>query len=99
MTSGFTDGCEFGSKLVYSVGMANVTVKDINDSDLDGVARQAAALGMSTQEFLRRLIARQAALPTLPDELAELAREVRATRQPMSMDEYERVRRRALRSA
>ncbi len=79
--------------------MANVTIKDINDSDLEGVARQAAHLGLSTQEFLRRLIAREAARPALPDELADLARQARAERQPMPMAEFNRVRRRAVRSA
>ena len=58
--------------------MANVTIKDIDDNDLEGVARQAAHLGLSTQEFLRRLIAREAAQPVLPDELADLARQARA---------------------
>jgi hypothetical protein len=79
--------------------MANVTIKDIDDSDLAGVARHAARLGLSTQEFLRRLIAREAARPVLPDELTELARQVRSGRQPMPMAEFNRVRRRAVRSA
>ena len=79
--------------------MANVTIKDIDDSDLEGVARQAAHLGLSTQEFLRRLIAREAARPLLPNELAELARQVRAERTPIPMAEFNRVRRRAVRSA
>lgn len=79
--------------------MANVTIKDIDDGDLEGVARQAAHLGLSTQEFLRRLIAREAARPALPDELTELARQVRAQRQPMPMAEFNRVRRSAARSA
>jgi hypothetical protein len=79
--------------------MANVTIKDIDDGDLEGVARQAAHLGLSTQEFLRRLIAREAARPVLPDELTELARQVRAQRQPMPMAQFNRVRRRAARSA
>lgn len=78
--------------------MANVTIKDVDDDDLERVAGKAAHLGLSTQEFLRRLIAREAALPVLPDELTELARQVRADRQPMPMAEFNRVRRRAVRS-
>jgi hypothetical protein len=83
----------------YHVTMANVTIKDIDDRDLQGVARQAALLGLSTQEFLRRLIAREAARPALPDELAELARRARSGRQPMPIAEFQRARRRAVRSA
>jgi hypothetical protein len=79
--------------------VANVTIKDIDDDDLAGVARQAASLGLSTQEFLRRLIAREAARPALPDELAELARRARVGREPMAMAEFDQVRRRAVRSA
>ncbi len=79
--------------------MANVTIKDVDDGDLAGVARQAADLGLSTQEFLRRLIAREAARPALPDELADLASQLRSLREPMEMGEFDRVRRRASRSA
>jgi hypothetical protein len=79
--------------------MANVTIKDIDNDDLAGIARHAAYLGLSTQEFLRRVIAREAARPALPDELTELARQLRADRQPMTMAEFNRVRRRAARSA
>ncbi len=79
--------------------MANVTIKDVDDDDLAGVARQAAELGLSTQEFLRRLIAREAARPALPDELADLASQLRSLREPMAMSDFERVRRRASRSA
>ncbi|HMQ25097.1 MAG TPA: hypothetical protein PKA98_03850 [Acidimicrobiales bacterium] len=78
--------------------MANVTIKDIDDDDLAGVARRAAHLGLSTQEYLRRLIAREAARPALPDELADLASQLRTLREPMTMGEFDRVRRRAVRS-
>ncbi|MFN3218653.1 MAG: hypothetical protein ACE367_19330 [Acidimicrobiales bacterium] len=78
--------------------MANVTIKDIDDNALRHVAAQAEALGMSTQEFLRRLIVREAARPRLPDELIDMAAELRAQRTPMSMDEFDRARRAAMRS-
>ena len=77
--------------------MANVTIKDVNEHDLGEVSRRAAQVGMSTQEFLRRLIAREASRPMLPDQLVVLARERRAGRAPMSMDDFARVRRTALR--
>lgn len=79
--------------------MANVTIKGIDDGDLEGLGRRAALLGLSTQELLRRLISREAARPALPDELAELARHARSGRTPMPMAEFNRVRRRAARSA
>ena len=77
----------------YHSLVANVTLKDINDADLTAVAARAAAAGMSTQEFLRRLIAREAARPMVPNELEALASERRAGRSPMQMNEFERVRR------
>jgi hypothetical protein len=78
--------------------MANVTIKEVDDSDLGSVAARASAEGMSTQEFLRRLIAREAARPVIPDELAALAAKRRAGRTPMSMNDFNRVRRTASRS-
>jgi hypothetical protein len=79
--------------------MASVTIKDINVHDLSAVAARAAAAGMSTQEYLRRLIAQEAARPALPDELADLAAKRRVRRKPMSMVEFNRVRRAAARSS
>lgn len=77
--------------------MANVTIKDLDENDLSEVSRRASSAGMSTQEYLRRLIAREARRSELPDQLAELARQRRHGRTPMSMDEFAKVRRRALR--
>lgn len=79
--------------------MANVTIKEVDDSDLRSVAVRAKAEGMSTQEFLRRLIAREAARPIIPNELATLAAKRRAGRTPMSMNDFNRVRRAATRSS
>jgi len=83
----------------YHTHMANVTIKDIDNDALAEVARRAHDLGMSTQEYLRRLIARDASRPRMPDELATLAERVRAERTPMSMDDFDRARRGAIRSA
>jgi negative regulator of replication initiation len=77
--------------------MANVTIKDIDDDAFRDIAERADALGMSTQEYLRRLIAREAGRPHLPDELAELAARTRSGRTPMSMDEFDSIRRAAIR--
>jgi hypothetical protein len=79
--------------------MANVTIKEVDDAHLSAVAERASADGMSTQEFLRRLIAREAARPHVPDELAALAAKRRAGRVPLSMKEFNRVRRAAARSS
>jgi predicted DsbA family dithiol-disulfide isomerase len=85
--------------MVTMKAMTSVTIKDINVHDLDVVASRAAAAGMSTQEFLRRLIAQEAARPALPDELRDLAAKRRAGRKPMAMSEFNRVRRSAVRSS
>jgi hypothetical protein len=79
--------------------MANVTIKDVDDNDLATVAARANAAGMSTQELLRRLIAREAARPVVPNELAALAAKRRLGRTPMSMVEFNRVRRAAARTS
>ncbi|HYZ98562.1 MAG TPA: hypothetical protein VE575_07405 [Acidimicrobiales bacterium] len=76
--------------------MVSVTIKDIDPDGLEVVTRKAAAAGMSVQEYLRRLIARDAAQPLLPNQLAELARQRREGRTPLSMEEFNRIRRRAL---
>jgi hypothetical protein len=76
--------------------MPSVTIKSIEPEHLEVVARKAAAAGMSTQEYLRRLIARDAAQPLLPNQLAELARQLREGRTPMTMEEFNRIRRRVL---
>lgn len=78
--------------------MANVTIKDVDENDLGEVARRAAESGMSTQEFLRRLIAREARRPQVPDQLAEIARRRRTGRRPMTMDDFARARTSAMRS-
>ena len=77
--------------------MANVTVKDIPDQDLAAITLRAKAEGLSTQAYLRRLIARDAAIPLLPDQLRELTATLRAERTPMSMEEFDAIRRRARR--
>jgi hypothetical protein len=82
---------------IYNVDMANVTIKDLNDDDLNAVSQAATVAGMSTQEYLRRMIAREARRPAVPDQLAEIARRRRAGRKPMSMEEFNVARRAALR--
>jgi negative regulator of replication initiation len=79
--------------------MANVTIKDVDEEALNTVARRAADLGMSAQEFLRRLITQEAARPVVPNELAALGARLRAQRQPMPMKEFNRVRRTTMRSS
>ena len=74
--------------------MANVTVKDIPEDQLAAVTLRAKAEGLSTQAYLRRLIAREAAIPLLPDQLREIMAEMQATRTPMSMEEFDEIRRR-----
>ena len=74
--------------------MANVTVKDIPEDQLAAVSLRAKAEGLSTQAYLRRLIAREAAIPLLPDQLSAIAAEMRATRTPMTMEEFDEIRRR-----
>ena len=74
--------------------MANVTVKDIPEDQLAAVSLRAKAEGLSTQAYLRRLIAREAAIPLLPDQLSAIAAEMRATRTPMTMEEFDDIRRR-----
>ena len=78
----------------YAGSMANVTVKDIPEDQLAAVSLRAKAEGLSTQAYLRRLIAREAAIPLLPDQLRAIAAEMRATRTPMSMEEFDEIRRR-----
>jgi hypothetical protein len=73
--------------------MAHVTVKDIPDEDLAAITLRAKAEGLSTQAYLRRLIARDASVPLLPDQLRELTSTLRAERTPMSMEEFDRIRR------
>ncbi len=75
-----------------------MTIKEVDDGDLSSVAARAANEGMSTQEFLRRLIAREAARPIVPDELTLLAAKRRSGRTPISMNEFNRVRRSTSRS-
>lgn len=74
-----------------------MTIKDVDERDLGEVARRAADAGMSTQEYLRRVIAREANRPMLPHQLAELAERHRSGRTPMPMDRFATERRRALR--
>jgi len=83
-----------GCASIYAGSMANVTVKDIPDDHLAAVALRAKAEGLSMQAYLRRLIAREAAIPLLPDQLREIMAEMRATRTPMSMEEFDEIRRR-----
>ena len=77
--------------------MANVTIKDVDAHDLGEVAARAAALGMSTQEYLRRLIAREAQRPAITDQLRVLAEQRRAGRTPMTMAEFSAARKSAMR--
>ncbi len=77
--------------------MANVTIKDIDADHLEAVASHAASLDMSTQAFLRRLIAQEATRPILVDQLAALSERRRTGRPPMSMDQFHTTRRRAMR--
>ena len=77
--------------------MANVTIKDIDAGDLGEVASRATLLGMSTQEYLRRLIAREAQRPVVLDQLRLLAEQRRAGRTPMAMADFDAVRTRAMR--
>ena len=88
---------QHGCAPVYAGSMANVTVKDISDADLAAVTLRAKAEGLSTQAYLRRLIARDAAIPLLPDQLRELMATMRAERTPMTMEEFSDIRRRARR--
>ena len=81
----------------YSTHMANVTIKDIDADDLSEVASRATRLGMSTQEYLRRLIAREAQRPVVLDQLRLLAEQRRAGRTPMTMADFDAVRTRAMR--
>ena len=74
--------------------MANVTVKDIPEDQLAAITLRAKAEGLSTQAYLRRIIAREAAIPLLPDQLREIMAEMQATRTPMSMEEFDEIRRR-----
>jgi hypothetical protein len=73
--------------------MANVTIDEVDDGDLSSVAQRAASEGMSTQEYLRRLIAREAARPFIPDELGAFAAKRSAGRTPISITEFNRIRR------
>lgn len=77
--------------------MASVTIKDVSETDLAALAGRAELEGMSVQELMRRLIAREAARPILADELAALVRRHQADRKPMTMAEFNKARRTALR--
>lgn len=83
-----------GSTGDYGGPMANVTVKDIPDDQLAAITVRAKAEGLSVQAYLRRLIARDAAIPLLPDQLRALTAELQATRTPMTMEEFDEIRRR-----
>lgn len=83
-----------GCDPIYAGLMANVTVKDIPEDQLAAVSLRAKAEGLSTQAYLRRLIAREAAIPLLPDQLGAIAAEMSATRTPMTMEEFDEIRRR-----
>ncbi len=83
-----------GSSGDYRGRMANVTVKDIPDDQLAAIGVRAKAEGLSVQAYLRRLIARDAAIPLLPDQLRALTAEMQATRTPMTMEEFDEIRRR-----
>lgn len=83
-----------GCDLSYAGSMANVTVKDIPEDQLAAITLRAKAEGLSTQAYLRRIIAREAAIPLLPDQLREIMAEMQATRTPMSMEEFDEIRRR-----
>ena len=82
------NGCDSS----YAGTMANVTVKDIPEDQLAAITLRAKAEGLSTQAYLRRLIARDAAVPLLPDQLRAIADELRATRTPMTMEEFHEIR-------
>jgi len=82
----------------YDAEMANVTVKDVPGDHLAAITLRAKAEGLSTQAYLRRLIARDAAIPLLPDQLREIAAELRATRTPMTMEEFDAIRSRRRRT-
>jgi len=81
-----------GCDPIYAGSMANVTVKDIPEDQLAAVSLRAKAEGLSTQAYLRRLIARDAAVPLFPDQLRAIAAEMRATRTPMTMEEFDEIR-------
>lgn len=70
--------------------MANLTVKNVDPAVLQGLAAWAAQEGISVQEAARRALTRAAAAPVLADQLAELRR----TREPMSWERFEQLRRR-----
>ena len=94
MTAGDPDRNQNGCESTYAGPMANVTVKDIPDDQLAAVTLRAKAAGLSVQAYLRRLIAREAAIPLLPDQLRAISAEMRATRTPMTMEEFDQIRRR-----
>ena len=77
--------------------MASITIKDVPDDDLRAIADRAKAQGISVQSYLRRVLAREAALPVVRDQIRDLAAALRATRTPMSWEVFERVRREARR--
>ena len=82
------NGCDSS----YAGTMANVTVKDIPEDQLAAITLRAKAEGLSTQAYLRRLIARDAAVPLRPDQRRAIADELRATRTPMTMEEFHEIR-------
>lgn len=98
MTAGDGERNHSGCDLIYAGAMANVTVKDIPDDQLAAVTLRAKAEGLSMQAYLRRLIARDAAVPLLPDQLRAISAEMRATRTPMTMEEFDEIRKRRRRS-
>lgn len=87
-----------GCDSAYAGTMANITVKDIPDEQLAAVTLRAKAEGLSMQAYLRRLIARDAAVPLLPDQLRAISAEMRATRTPMTMEQFDEIRKRRRRS-
>ena len=67
--------------------MASITVKNIEQEILDGLAAKAALEGMSVQQFTREILRRYATLLT-PSEI--VARQRAAREQPLTPEELER---------
>ena len=67
--------------------MASITVKNIEQEILDGLAAKAALEGMSVQQFTREILRRYATLLT-PSEI--VARQRAAREQQLTPEESER---------
>jgi hypothetical protein len=62
----------------YRAVVSVLTVKALDEAVLRRLGQKAASTGLSTQEYVRRLLARDAQLRSA-DEMVELQRERRAT--------------------